>query len=153
MRLTLGQKLDPAAQSERDFTQALVDHIRRTAARWVPAERDRMIAALEATLTSSRARADAKVEAQRSTVDEGSIAALRDADRHIFAQAADAKQAGRVKDAWSIATPLFKAYPDVFAVQDLRCQLAMALGGAWDTVQAECEPLLRLTPGALGKKK
>jgi len=36
------------------------------------------------------------------------------------------------RDAWLTARPLFTAYPDVYAVQDLRCQLAMGLGGGWN---------------------
>lgn len=153
MRMTLAHRLDPSTQSEQDFAKALLDHMRSTSTNWIPAERDHMIAGLEAALASPREREATKAAPQRPAIDEGAITALRDADRAVFTRAVEAKQAGRLKDALSIARPLFTVYPAEHAVQDLRCQLAMAIGGEWGAVETECKPLLQLTTGASGKRK
>ena len=53
------------------------------------------------------------------------LAALSDADRAAYERASEAFRASGVARAWEIATPLFAKYPAVYAVQDLRCQLAI----------------------------
>jgi len=52
------------------------------------------------------------------------LAALKDVaptDRSVYADAMNQVQAGRAQDAWTKAEPLFSRYPDVYAIQDLRC--------------------------------
>jgi hypothetical protein len=70
---------------------------------------------------------------------------LSEAARTTFAQAVRGRQAGHLADAWDKAQPLFTGYPGVYAVRELRCQLAMQMGGAWEHVQAHCDPLTKLT--------
>ncbi len=70
---------------------------------------------------------------------------LPEVDRALLSRARDADAAGDVAQARSIAAPLFQSYPDDFAVQELRCQLAMKAGLPMDVERAECEPLVRLS--------
>ena len=69
-------------------------------------------------------------------------------DRALLDKAREHLRAGRAEDAWTTAKPLFATYPDDYAVQDFRCQVAMKRGGAWQEVQSECDRLMHLVPGA-----
>jgi hypothetical protein len=168
MRLTLDHRLDPAAQTEQAFTQALLDHLRRTEATWVPAEREQAIARLEAKLQASASRParaarerpatplgrpDESTAPAPAVSGENPLSALGPADRATFEQADAAQRAGQLADALRQAKPLFKAYPDVLAVQDLRCRIATAVGGTWDEIQAQCERLMQLTRGSAPSRK
>lgn len=72
-------------------------------------------------------------------------ASLSAADQATFIQVQRAQGAGKFAEAHSMGAPLFKRYPDVMAVQDVRCQLAMKLGLSMAEERAECAPLLRLS--------
>jgi hypothetical protein len=157
MRLTLERRLSPAAQTEQAFAQTLLDQLDRTSSIWVVSERDATVARLK-TIAAPPARPAGPVTAVASkgvaAVTEDQVASLRAGDQAIFGQAAEDQRAGKVREAWAKAKPLFTAYPSVAAVQDLRCQLAMKLGMDWDAVQAECAPLMKLTlEGAGGKRR
>jgi hypothetical protein len=75
---------------------------------------------------------------------DASSSALNGVDRSTLEQANDAEHAGNPDAAWRLAEPLFSRYPDVVAVQDLRCRLAQARGLAWPDVRAECASLMKL---------
>jgi hypothetical protein len=75
----------------------------------------------------------------------GGGAKLSPADRALFTRAREAQAAGNIAEARAIAAPLFQSYPDEFAVQELRCQLAMKAGLSADAETAECAPLVRLS--------
>jgi len=66
-------------------------------------------------------------------------------DRAVFEQARAAQEAGRIGDAITLAKPLFERYPDVYAIQELRCLLAMKASLAMADENAECQPLRRLS--------
>jgi hypothetical protein len=68
-------------------------------------------------------------------------------DRRVYDRSREEREKGRTDDAWTLAQPLFAKYPDVTAVQDFRCQLAMKREVDWTRTRAECEGLMRLTPG------
>jgi len=70
-------------------------------------------------------------------------------DRALLAQARAAQAGGRFVEARSLAAPLFQAYPDDYAVQELRCQLAMKVGLSMDDESAECERLRQLSGSGL----
>ena len=72
------------------------------------------------------------------------VKSVSDADRPTLDRALDAEGHGDSEGAWQVGAPLFATYPDVVAVQDLRCRLARARGLAWSDVRAECAPLMRL---------
>jgi len=70
---------------------------------------------------------------------------LAPADQAAYDEAARLLDAKRSKEAWARAKPLFDRYLGSYEVQDLRCKIAMELGGDWETARQECEPLMRLT--------
>jgi hypothetical protein len=78
---------------------------------------------------------------------------LTEPDRATYAQALEERKAGKLREAWIRAKPLFSAYPDVYPVQDLRCALAMGMGGSMDAIRAECDRLTELTMHLPSKAK
>lgn len=159
MRIALAHRLDPAAQSETAFAEALRVELDRSDAGWVPAEHDEMVARLRAfapppapasTHAPARPRPGREVPAEAPAGDP--LQALTITDRHAFGRAVAAKDAGRLAEAWQEAKPLFAAYPDVYAVQELRCQIAMAGGVSVAEMQAQCARMMDLT-GAPGSKR
>jgi|HubBroStandDraft_1064217.scaffolds.fasta_scaffold02016_11 hypothetical protein len=65
--------------------------------------------------------------------------------RERFVRALDGFRAGNARWAYATAKPLFDLYPDVYEVQDLRCQLAAIRWLAPQELTAECAPLKRLS--------
>jgi hypothetical protein len=61
--------------------------------------------------------------------------------------------AGDPRGGWKLAEPLFSVYPDEYAVQDLRCKLAMGMGGAFAATQVECAPLMRIVKSLRDKPR
>ena len=67
-------------------------------------------------------------------------------DQARFARARDAVAKGDWVAAWDLAKPLFSAYRDVLAVQDLRCTIATKVF-RFDVARRECERLMQLSTG------
>lgn len=65
-------------------------------------------------------------------------------DQARFARARDAVAKGDWVAAWDLAKPLFSAYRDVLAVQDLRCTIATKVF-RFDLARRECERLMQLS--------
>ena len=72
-------------------------------------------------------------------------AGLSPADRATYREAARLLEDKQVRQAWERARSLFGAYPEEYAVQDLRCKIAMQLNLSWDNAREECLPLMRLS--------
>ena len=164
MRLALDHRLEPLAQTERAFADAFAHEVERTSASWVDDEREALLARLRPAAPAPAAPAPSgrrrRFNAPDPTPDpapagpaEDPLAALSPADRQVYARAVEDQRAGRVPEALLGMKPLFSAYPDVLAVQDLRCQLAMASGGAWSSMQGECARLMELTRASAARKK
>lgn len=66
-------------------------------------------------------------------------------DRAVLEQARAEQARGHMREAIALARPLFERYPDSYAVQELRCQLAMKVSLAIYQENAECQPLRRLS--------
>jgi hypothetical protein len=116
---------------------------------WVPAEREQRIAALDTVVAAStppRGVAPAAAVAAKAALPPG----LRAEDGPRFTGAWEKFQAGDARAAHELAQPLYTRYPDEYAVQDLRCQLAMLRWLDRDEVTSECAPLKRLSPAADG---
>jgi hypothetical protein len=134
LRLSLAHRLDPG-QSEQAYAGALSAHLRVTWASWVPEERDELLA---------------RLLAEPLVVGAGhpELALLVNGDLATFRLALHHEHAGRLGEAWTVAKPLFDAYREVYPVQDLRCRLALGLGGPLTRINEECAQLMRLTlPG------
>jgi hypothetical protein len=67
-------------------------------------------------------------------------------DKPRFARAREAVTAGDWMAAWESAKPLFQTYRDVYAVQDLRCNVATKVF-RYDVARRECERLMQLSTG------
>ena len=70
---------------------------------------------------------------------------LKEGDRPIYALAVEQFKAGQLPASWKTASPLFAAYPEVYGVQDLRCQIAMKQGVSWPVLKAECAALMKIS--------
>jgi hypothetical protein len=117
-----------------------------TNADWVESERTQEIAHLEAMLPRAPAMNVAAAPATPTTPAVPSE--LRGDDAARFQKASDLFQKGAVAAAYGAAKPLFGAYPDVVAVQSLRCQLATVRWLDAAALQAECAPSVRLQGAA-----
>jgi hypothetical protein len=132
----------------------------KTGIAWDATERTGMIAQLKARIAALSPKAPptvATVAPSSSSTTTGTAALagpkppdqvaplLAEKDRPTYAAAYDRWKAGDVKGAREIALPLFAAYPDVYGVQDFRCQLAMAQTLPWDVKKAECAQLMKLS--------
>jgi Matrixin len=143
MRISLDHRLQPEPRAEQAFTQALIEHLQRTSESWVPSERDAILTQLRAAPKPSAPPAAAPPK--EAAPAEKPVNGLSEADQAEYAQAVQEQRAGRATEAWSKVKPLFTKYPNVYEVQDLRCQLAMKIGGPWQQTQAHCERLMQLT--------
>ena len=125
---------------------------------WDAAERTAMIAQLKATIAALSPKAPATVATvapSSSTVANAPVGGpqapaevaplLKEKDRPTYEAAYAQWKSGDLKGAGATAGPLFSAYPNVYAVQDFRCQIAMAQKLDWQTTKAECAQLMKLT--------
>lgn len=72
------------------------------------------------------------------------VEGLSEDDSRTFHAAVARQQEHELDEARRLATPLFSRHENVYAVQKLRCDLATALGGSWESIKKECEPFMRL---------
>lgn len=68
---------------------------------------------------------------------------FKGADRDRFVGAIRALNANHVPGAYEMAKPLFSRYPNVYGVQDLRCQLATVRWLDQSELEAECAAITR----------
>jgi hypothetical protein len=140
MRLALDDPDRAAAlRAQLDYLRAATP---ASVAAWAAGERDAEIARLEAATSAPQAAV-----ASTSSVDplaaEGPSELAPD-DRDRFVRATAMFRGGNVPGAYELARPLFAAYPDDYAVQDLRCQLATVRWLDKKAMLAECGPVGRL---------
>jgi hypothetical protein len=112
---------------------------------WIKSERDEAIVRLTAVVDRA-SRGGASVHAVASAPAEEAPPELDEEARERFLRATQAFRAGAVAFAYQTARPLFAAYPNVFAVQDLRCQLATVRWLPREQMLAECANVMRLLP-------
>ncbi len=112
---------------------------------WIPAERAAAIAQLHALLPTGRSAAPSTNVA---SLPAGAPPELDAEAQQRFTRAQQYFLAGAVAPAYETARPLFAAYPNVYAVQDLRCQLATVRWLPQNEMLAECAPVGRLAADA-----
>jgi hypothetical protein len=104
---------------------------------WIASDREEAIARLTAVAQGPlRSSMDAAAAVTRH--EEEAPPELDGSAREQFLRAKQAFRAGAVGFAYQTAKPLFAAYPAVFAVQDLRCQLATVRWLPREEMLAEC---------------
>jgi Matrixin len=132
--------------------RAQLEYLRSTkTSAWAPSERDAAIERLEAMTAPPRLQATGSPPpaptASAAPSGEAAIVVpfdLKGPDRERFTKAASLFQAGAVQPAYEAAKSLFSAYPNTFAVQELRCQLATVRWLDKSAMLAECAPSVRL---------
>ena len=145
MRIALAHRGDGPAERRAMATELLAYFERTPGGPWSAPERDGIEARLRKALAAPPAAdAGAPAVAPAVVID---VPPLRDEDRVTWIRIVEERQAGAVREAWEKLRPLASAYPDVLAVQDLRCQIAMQLSFDWTRTRAECEPMMQLTMG------
>ena len=119
---------------------------------WIPAERDDFAKRLHDVVDHNRPPAspppapDPTPQPATPTAPEpaASEPLLAAKDQPIYAHAVELFRAGDTAGASATAKPLYKAYPKVISVQDLRCQIAMKEIG-WPGAAKECAPIQKLS--------
>ncbi len=135
MRVSVDHRDKEQTEAEKHaYASGLVELLEPGDTGWVDSERVAMLARLRTQTTPS-------VVAQKPADD---FPGIHDADRDAWQRAVKLQRDGELMQAWTIATPLFKTYPTTYAVQDLRCTLAMKVVG-WPGAQPECESLMKLS--------
>ncbi|MFI5300296.1 MAG: hypothetical protein ACHREM_19580, partial [Polyangiales bacterium] len=100
------------------------------------------------TATGSATTREKKIGAESLDV---VAARLPEDDRGRLRSAYDKLAAGSAAAAWKDGEQLWKRYPDDAAVQELRCQIAMAAGGDMDWLRAECARMEALSAAPVKK--
>lgn len=147
MRLSLAHRdAPPSPDEEQSFAHERLAILEGASSlTWIPDERSEMVARLHAF--ASPAPVPAPMPAAAAVRQEAVLpddAPTKELDRAAYKQAVELLRAGDAHHAWEAALPLFKPYATVYAVQDLRCQIAMQRVG-WPGAQADCEPLKKLS--------
>lgn len=143
MRMSLAQRVDPNAMTLDDLARSLVKYVNETSSNWVAADRDEWLAGLgpstpQPQVTAQRPAAFAAARWKQ----------LTNAEREAYLRALEHEELGGIADAWREAEPLFTAHPDGHEIQDLRCRLAMRIGGGREQVAAHCADFTRLEKAA-----
>ncbi|WP_394830775.1 matrixin family metalloprotease [Pendulispora rubella] len=73
------------------------------------------------------------------------IASLSERERSAYTKAMRAYEEGDAASAYTSGRALFEARKDVYAVQDLRCKVALARGLVWTDTRTECDALMKLS--------
>ncbi len=108
---------------------------------WLVAERD-------AALSRWSAAARPVNPPPTQSVDASAAPQLSAAEQRSLEAARALQQRGEPAAALEIARPLAIAHPDLYVLQDFRCQLAMQQGMAMTQLEAECAGLMQLMPAA-----
>ncbi len=62
----------------------------------------------------------------------------------LFARVQQTHQAGKPREAWQLGQALFEEHLTVYAVQELRCEVAMQMGLQYTAVSKHCQPMMDL---------
>jgi hypothetical protein len=123
--------VDAGQRRDAELASSLVKTLEGPGA-WDPGERDAQLARLRAASAPPKAAVPRELEP------------LKPADRERLVEANTQAGQGDVRGAWERLKPLVETYPDVLAVQDLRCRLATNLFD-WTTARKHCQTVMDLT--------
>jgi hypothetical protein len=164
MRFTLERRTAQGAL-DAEAWKSLAERWRREPSPWIAAERDAALAGVPsvaanpvpqtvpaATTVSVSALKASEPAPPVQTLPSVVIPELSEKEQKLFDEARAKKAAGDLIGARQLALPLFTAYPQVEAIQEFRCQIAMERGGSISAWKAECDPLLKLGPNRSGKR-
>ena len=131
--------LDPALATKLDVS------LRAAGSGWEPKAREEMLLVTTRFLGQS-APATAPLPAPKSPAPSAAtvtalVEGLDPAEQRSFEAARAELVAGHAAQARQLAAPLFTKHATLPAVQSLRCDTAMAIGGDWEAISAECPGL------------
>ncbi len=133
-----------------------------TSTAWLAHDHDELVKTLRAALPAARgasgatARGGAPASALPADIGEKAtgtaVEGVRPGDQEAYAKTVRALASNDVVAAWTSGKALFTAYPDVLAVQDLRCQVAMRSQSDFSYTRSECARLMELSTAPPPKK-
>jgi hypothetical protein len=139
MRMTLSQRLDPETMSLPMVARELIGKVKSTSSTWVEEDREAWLAMVQPLANPAEA-----AQKRPAHFDAARWQALTTAERVIFHALLKDEEAGNHTDAFARAKPLYEAHPDIIEIQDVRCRLALRIGGPPKEVQAHCADFTRL---------
>jgi hypothetical protein len=154
MHITVSHRAEGATVSERDdtslATELLAYFTRTPNGPWSEGEREIEVARLEAMKggTPPVAAPSPSSTAPETTPDappDPALSSLSAADHVRYDTAITELRDNHVSRAWTAASPLFARYPDIYPVQDLRCQLALLMHFDAARTKDECAAMTRLS--------
>ncbi|HEX2672525.1 MAG TPA: matrixin family metalloprotease, partial [Polyangiaceae bacterium] len=147
---------------DANFAQTLGSNMTQPSADWEAASRDQVLQVLAdfgksrsaSARTGNHGSAPTATATQTTTyspvapqsVPAPSMAGLSSEEQRSYDRARAELTARHGLAAREAAAPLLEKHGDLPAVQSLRCDIAMSIGGDWDTISSECAGL-----SALGK--
>jgi hypothetical protein len=137
----------PGQDDERAYRQRLLSAFEGSLDTWVAADRDAMLASLRSKLAASPAPPVASAPQPPTPEENEALKGVSADDRALYQQAVEQEPGERYDEAWKAATPLFARYPDSYAIQDLRCRVALILSAVWQAARRECQRLMDLSRG------
>lgn len=148
MQVSLAHRDEPPSPAQQRSTarELLAVFESPSTTPWIQSERDATVARLRAIADPPQVAAP--VHSAAPVASEAPAVAqapeLQPDDQLVYQRALTQRAASDIEGSWKTALPLFKRYPQAYAVQDLRCQLAMKRVG-WPGAQAECNALMNVT--------
>jgi hypothetical protein len=140
IRASLASRVSPASPVlDAALASQLDASLRAPDSAWEPVSRDAVLAQL--TQFSAPPLAKPPAESSASVVSTMPVPGLSPEEQRSFDAARAELSAGRAARARELGAKLFAKYSTVPEVQSLRCDTAMAIGGDWDAINAECPGL------------
>jgi hypothetical protein len=151
LRLREGQ---PSLFLDSNFAQALSLRLLDTNADWEVAGRDQVLreladfrskeAAMAGTGSRSAATYSTRGKTSAAAAPALSVAGLSQDEQQSYDRARAALAAGHGLEARNLAAELLGKRGNLAEVQSLRCDIAMSVGGDWETISEECAGLSML---------
>jgi len=146
MRSSLASRVSPDSPVlDAALASKLDASLRAAGSQWEPTSRDALLLQtarfLSVPVAAAKGPASSKTPAPSSVSSAPAIGGMNAQERVSFDMARAELNAGHAERAQRLGAPLFAKYSALPAVQSLRCDTAMAIGGDWETIRAECSGL------------
>jgi hypothetical protein len=140
VRASLAARADPArGELDAPLARALSALLEDPNADWQPSSRDTLLTILSQFAGTSPSEPAAVAAPPASpTVSTPVTAGLSADEQRIYDRAEAELKSGRAQSARELATPLFQKHPHLAALDSLRCDIAMGIGGDWDAISSQC---------------
>ena len=135
------------------FAQTLSSSLSAANAGWEPTSRDKALEQLAsfggggnsaqsaATRAAVAPSVAGRAPSHSPSASSPSIAGLSAEEQRLYEQARTELTSKHALTARETAAPLLSKHAELPAIQSLRCEIAMAVGGDWETIDGECAGL------------